>query len=78
MDRIEPIRPGESPDPEVNAILREAVSGWWGDPNLFGGVAHWPEALKAIIPVFRAAFHTGTVEPYLKEAMRIRTAHEWG
>ncbi len=78
MARVEPIRPGESPDPEVNAILEEAVTGWWEDPNLFGVVAHQPHLLKSIVPVFRALFSGGTVEPYLKEMMRIRTAYEWG
>ena len=78
MMRIKPVRPGESPDPEVNAILAEAVHGWWADPQLMGVVAHRPEFLKTIVQVFRAVFSTGTVEPYLKEMMRIKTAYEWG
>lgn len=78
MHRIEPVHPGESSDPEVNAILEESVHGWWADPNLFGVVAHQPHLLKSLIDLFRALFVGGTVEPYLKEMMRIKTAYEWG
>ena len=77
MSRIDPIQPGESPDPEVNALLEGAVKGWWADPNLFGIVAHQPPLLKSIMNVFRTIFFEGTVAPYLKEMMRIQTAHEW-
>ena len=28
--RIDPIRPGDSRDEEVNDVLHEAVDGWWG------------------------------------------------
>ena len=77
--RFKPVRPGESPDPEVNAILQEAATtGFWGDSNLFGMFAHRPEFIKAMIPVFRALFHTGTIEPYLKDLLRIQTGYEWG
>jgi len=76
--RFKPVSPGESSDPEVNAILHESVEGWWADPNLFGMVAHRPEFLKAIIPVFRAMFESGSIPPYLKELMRIQTGYEWG
>ena len=76
--RIRAIQPGESDDPEVNEILQEAVDGWWADSNLFGVVAHRPELLKAMIPVFRAIFGTGTIPPYLKDLMRIQTGHQWG
>jgi hypothetical protein len=76
--RIEPIRPGESPDPEANEILEEAVSGFWADSNLFGLVAHQPHLLKAIVPLFRALFDGGTIPPYLKDLMRVQTGYEWG
>jgi hypothetical protein len=78
MSRIEPLQPGQSPDPEVNAILEETKRGWWLDPNLMGAVAHRPELLKSITGVFRAILGSGTVEPYIKEMMRIKTAYEWG
>lgn len=78
MTRIAPVRSGQSTDPEANTILEEAIQGWWADPNLFGVIAHRPELLKAIVNVFRTLFASGTVEPYLKEMMRIKTAYEWG
>lgn len=77
MPRIRTIKPGECPDPEADAILHEAVDGWWEDPGLFGLVAHRPELLKAQIGVFRALFGGGTIEPYIKDMMRIRTGLEW-
>ena len=33
------------------------------DPALFGVIAHRPDLLKSITPVFRAIFGTGTVPP---------------
>lgn len=77
MPRIPQVPPGGSPDPAVNEILAEAVDGWWADPGLFGLVAHRPEFLEAIVGVFRAMFGGGTVEPYIKDMMRVRTGLEW-
>ena len=78
MQRFRPVKAGESPDPEINEILREAKSGFWADPNLFGIIAHRPEYLKTMIPVFKALFSSGTIPPYLKDLMRIQTGYEWG
>ena len=77
MTRIHQIRPGESPDPDTNEILEGAVTGWWGDPGLFGLVAHRPNLLKAQVEVFKELFFNGSVEPYIKDMMRIRTGLEW-
>lgn len=77
MPRIRQIRPGESPDPEANEILAEAVDGWWADPGLFGLVAHRPALLKAVVNVFKEMFSGGTIEPYIKDMMRVRTGLEW-
>lgn len=77
MPRIRQIRPGESPDRKANEILESAVTGWWADPGLFGLVAHRPNLLKAQIEVFTELFSNGTVEPYIKDMMRIRTGLEW-
>jgi hypothetical protein len=78
MPRIEPIRPGESPDAEVNEILEEARTGFWADASLMGLVAHQPHLLKAIVPVFRALFSEGSSPPDLKDIMRVLTGYEWG
>lgn len=71
--RIEPIKPGESPDPEVNQILADGRDGWWADANMFGVIARNPENLKAIVPVFASFFAMGNVEPHLHEMMRLKT-----
>jgi hypothetical protein len=73
MSRIQPIKPGESSDPEVNRLLEEGKSGWWQDPAMFGVIAHSPELLKAIIPTFQAFFAKGHVEPHIFEMMRLVT-----
>lgn len=72
--RVTPVRPGESADPKVNEILTGVQEGgWWADPAMFGTIAHRPEALKAIIPVFEAFFAKGIVEPHIFEMMRLKT-----
>ncbi len=73
MSRIKPIKPGESPDPEVNRLLEEGVSGWWQDPAMFGVIAHRSDLLKAIIPTFEAFFAKGHIEPHIFEMMRLIT-----
>jgi hypothetical protein len=77
-NRIRPLRPGESPDPDVNTILESAVAGWWEDSSLFGVVAHRPGLLKSIVAVFREMFESPLIETHIRDLMRIRTAYEWG
>ena len=76
--RIQPVTAETTDDEEVKAILEEARTGFWGDPNLFGMVAHRPAYLKAMVPVFKALFENGTIPPYLKDLMRVQTGYEWG
>lgn len=71
--RIQAIKPGESPDAEVNQLLEDGKAGWWLDPNMFGVIAHRPGLLKKIIPVFAEFFGNGIVEPHILEMMRIKT-----
>jgi len=71
--RIEAIKPGESPDPEVNELLDQAKEGWWADANMFGVIARNPKNLKTIVPVFVSFFAEGSVEPHLHELMRLKT-----
>jgi alkylhydroperoxidase family enzyme len=79
--RIEPVKVGESPDPEVNAILQSWRDGWWGDPSMFGGWAHIPALLKASMAVVEA-FWPGQSEHnltgHMPELVRIKTAHARG
>jgi hypothetical protein len=71
--RITPIGPGDSPDPDVNQLLRDGRDGWWGDAAMFGVIGRCPELLKSIVPVFGAFFGAGQVEPHLHELMRLKT-----
>ncbi len=73
MTRIKPIKPGQSPDAEVNQLLQEAVDGWWNDAAMFGVMGHQPELLKTIVPVFAAFFMAGRIPPHIFELMRLKT-----
>ena len=79
--RIAPVRVGESPDPEVNEILQSWRDGWWGDPNMFGGIAVVPELIKATMGVVEA-FWPGAggdnLTGHLVELMRMKTASARG
>ena len=71
--RVQPLRPGESDDPEVNAILDQAREGWWKDTNMFGIIGRRPALLKKIVPIFQELFGSGRIEPELLELMRLKT-----
>ena len=71
--RISPLKPGESPDPEVNRILSEMREGWWNDSAMMGVIGKCPELVKAIVPVFGAFFGQGKIEPHIHELMRLKT-----
>ena len=70
--RIKPLKTGESPDGEVNKLLKEAEEGWWKDSNMFGVIGRRPELLKTIVPVFVSFFAKGLVEPYIFELCRLK------
>lgn len=72
-NRVEPLKPGESDDEEVNELLREAEEGWWGDSAMFGLIARNPQMVKTIVPVFESFFQEGSVEPHIHELMRLKT-----
>ena len=71
--RIKPLAPGESPDPEVNAILEQMRDGWWNDSAMMGVLARCPAMVKAIVPVFGSFFGTGKIEGHIHELMRLKT-----
>ena len=58
---VKPLKLGESPDAEVNALLQQAKEGWWNDTAMFGVIARQPELLKKIVPVFEAFFLAGRI-----------------
>ncbi len=71
--RIEPLKPGESGDAEVNRMLDESVEGWFNDSAMFGLIGRQPDLLKTIVPVFEAFFLAGRIEPHIFELMRLKT-----
>lgn len=71
--RITPLKPGDSPDPEVNELLKQGSEGWWNDSAMFGVIGRCPELLKTIVPVFGAFFGAGKIEPHIHELMRLKT-----
>lgn len=70
---VRPVTPGQSADPDVNKLLQDAVEGWWGDSAMFGAIAHQPDLLKTIVPVFQAFFMAGRFAPQMFELMRLKT-----
>ena len=70
---VEPVKIGESPDPEVNELLQQAKEGWWNDTAMFGVVGRQPDLLKTIVPVFEAFFMAGRIPPHMFELMRLKT-----
>ncbi|MFQ5773490.1 MAG: carboxymuconolactone decarboxylase family protein [Kiloniellaceae bacterium] len=70
---IEPIRPGQGPDADVNKLLQDAVDGWWNDSAMFGVIGRQPALLKAIVPVFEAFFMAGRLPAHMFELMRLKT-----
>ena len=71
--RIKPLSPGESPDPDVNALLEDGKNGWWEDANMFGVIGRCPELLKSIVPVSVRSLEPVKVEPHIHEMMRLKT-----
>jgi len=71
--RIIPLKPGESPDMEVNAILEQGRDSWWKDTAMFGVIGRRPGLLKSIVPVFVSFFVDGQVPAHIHEMMRIKT-----
>lgn len=72
--RINPIKPGESDDEEVNEILQESQTGWYKDSAYFGVVAHQPRLLKRLVRIFRLFPRSDSIDAETLELMRLRVA----
>jgi alkylhydroperoxidase family enzyme len=68
------VQPGESDDSEVNDLLREAESGWYGDAAFFGAMALAPEIFKRIVHTFEAFGRGENIDAELLELMRLKVA----
>lgn len=70
----------------VNPVAKDKVSGeavpifddlakrFGRVPNIFGVMAHRPEALKNFLPLYGAIMTQGTVEPKLKELTYLKVS----
>ena len=75
MSRFKSLKPGQSPDPQVNALLEGARDGWWKDTSMFGIIARQPILLKTIVPVFEAFFGKVNFDKLpLNEALAVQLA----
>lgn len=72
--RIDPVRPGESADEDVDRILRESEEGWYKDGAYFGAVAHQPRLLKRLVETFRLFPRSDSIDAETLELMRLRVA----
>lgn len=73
--RIDPIRPGESGDSEVNTLIKEAESGWHEDSAFFGAMAHQPSLFKKLVSTLREFPQNDSITIELLELMRLRIAY---
>ena len=66
--RIQSIQAGSSDDPVVNSLIDFAKNGF-GDTEMFGLVARWPELLKRVASMFAyfLAGEAALIEPRLLE-----------
>ena len=72
---IQPLKPGDSSDPEVNELLQQSVEGWWNDSAMFGVIGRQPDLLKTIVPVFSRinSNRCGGMRPAMKKAAKTGT-----
>lgn len=74
--RIEPLKPGESPEQDINGILAWTESDWWQDSRMFGVIAHVPDALRGWVHVIVGI--ATAVDPVTSELMALRGAFVTG
>jgi alkylhydroperoxidase family enzyme len=75
--RTESIKPGQSSDDDVNAILEKWRTHYWGDTTMFGVIAQHPDLLKASQPVIDAMWpgeSEHNITGHLLELMRVKNA----
>jgi len=68
------VQPGESDDSEVNELLEDAESGWYGDSAFFGAMALVPEIFKRIVDTFESFGQGEPIDSELLELMRLKVA----
>lgn len=73
QERIDPVRPGEADDPEINAMLEAGVE-MDGDASIAGIVARQPEFFKGFMAFAEAWWEKGDIERHIKALMRQKSA----
>ena len=73
MSRFKALKPGESPDSDVNRLLEGARTGWWQDTSMFGTIGRQPSLLKTIVPVFESFLGGQRIPAHIFEMMRLKT-----
>lgn len=74
--RLRPVEPGESSEDDINKILQSTTAGWWQDPQMFGVIAHVPEALRGWMHIIMGT--ATVVDPVTWELMALRGAFTTG
>ncbi len=59
---------------EARPIFEDLAKRFGRVPNIFGVMAHRPEALKSFLPLYGAIMTQGTVEPKLKELAYLKVS----
>jgi len=72
--RPETVKPGESDDSEVNELLHEAETDWYGDAAFFGAMAHHSALFKQIVPLLREFAQSGHIDSDTLELVRLKIA----
>jgi alkylhydroperoxidase family enzyme len=72
MSVIRPVPPQQAGD--LSAIYEGLTKKFGRVPNIFGVMAHRPEALKHFLPFFNAVVAQGTVAPRYKELAYLKTS----
>ena len=73
-DRIPIVEPGDSPDEDVNDLLREAADGWYEDAAFFGAMAHQPPIFERLVATLGTFPQSESLSPALLELVRLRIA----
>jgi len=73
MSIMRPVRP-EQAGSELSGVYEGLTKKFGKVPNIFGVMAHRPEALKHLLPFFNAVMAQGTVAPRYKELAYLKTS----
>jgi alkylhydroperoxidase family enzyme len=73
MSVVNPL-PKEKAAPEVHGVYDGVLKKFGKVPNIFGMMAHRPDALAKFLPFYAAVMEGGTIEPRYKELAYLKTS----